>query len=230
MESGTELANAAADLLGALAWPLVFLVVALTFRDSLRGFLDNLATISFKAGGVEATASRQREIEAAVAVGIATSEKSPSGSSGEVDPAEVASEVSGALLDDRGNRDFQGRRALWVDDYPSNNTLERQALEALGLRFTLAKTTDEALRELVRRDFDLVISDMGRPPDNRAGYTLLDEVQKLGLRVPYIIYAGSRAPEHVEEARQRGAFGCTNLPHELISLVARALQNGGRRN
>ena len=33
---------------------------------------------------------------------------------------------------------------LWVDDRPDNNTYERQAFETMGLRFTLALSTDEA--------------------------------------------------------------------------------------
>jgi len=35
---------------------------------------------------------------------------------------------------------------LWVDDRPENNSHERQAFEALGLRFTLAQSTDQAFQ------------------------------------------------------------------------------------
>jgi CheY-like chemotaxis protein len=67
---------------------------------------------------------------------------------------------------------------------------ERQALEALGVRFVLAKSTDEAVEKLNRGSFDAIISDMGRPPDPRAGYTLLDKLRGAGDRTPFIIYAG----------------------------------------
>jgi DNA-binding NtrC family response regulator len=69
----------------------------------------------------------------------------------------------------------------------------------------------------------LIISDMGRPPDQRAGYTLLDKLRERGDRTPFVIYAGSRDPDHVKEARKRGAIGCTNSAQELILLVSRAL-------
>jgi hypothetical protein len=64
---------------------------------------------------------------------------------------------------------------------------------------------------------------MGRPPDNRAGYTLLKAVRDSGNQIPYFIYAGSRAPEHVEEARDRGAQGTTNIAAELIEMVVNSL-------
>ena len=41
---------------------------------------------------------------------------------------------------------------LWVDDRPENNTFERQAFEAMGIRFTLALSTDDAFERLGRID------------------------------------------------------------------------------
>jgi len=112
---------------------------------------------------------------------------------------------------------------LWVDDRPSNNVHERQSLEALGVSFVLATSTEEALEILKRQGFDAIISDMGRPPDAQAGYTLLDALRVKGDRTPFIIYAGSRAPEHRAEARRRGAVGCTNRADELFEMVLSTL-------
>jgi hypothetical protein len=55
---------------------------------------------------------------------------------------------------------------------------------------------------------------------------LLDKLRESGNRTPFIIYAGSRAPEHQAEARRRGAIGCTNRPEELFEMVLSAL--GGK--
>jgi len=78
----------------------------------------------------------------------------------------------------------------------------------------------------------LIISDMGRPPDRQAGYTLLALVRnELRSDIPYIIYAGSNAPEHDAEARRRGATASTGNPTELLRLVTSALAEiarGGR--
>jgi CheY-like chemotaxis protein len=112
---------------------------------------------------------------------------------------------------------------LWVDDRPNNNIYERAAMEKYGVQFVLAMSTDEAKNKLRNSRFDAIISDMGRPPDYRAGYTLLKAVRDSGIQTPYFIYAGSRAPEHVVEALRRGAQGTTNIAAELIEMVIHSL-------
>ena len=87
----------------------------------------------------------------------------------------------------------------------------------------LSTSTDDALGKLVRNRFDAIISDMSRPPDNLAGYTLLEEVRKLGKVVPFVLYTSSRQPKQVAEAKQRGAFGQTDSPNDLFALVHAAL-------
>jgi CheY-like chemotaxis protein len=117
---------------------------------------------------------------------------------------------------------------LWVDDRPHNNIFERDAFAAYNIDFVLAETTEHAIRELIkqpREHFDAIISDMGRPPDPRAGYTLLEMVRALGYQIPFFIYAGSRAPEHIEEAHRRGAQGTTNMPSELIAMVIKQIED-----
>jgi CheY-like chemotaxis protein len=123
----------------------------------------------------------------------------------------------------KAKAEFPRRSILWVDDRPANNILERQSLRSYGFEFDLAQSTQEALDALRSRRFDLIISDMGRPPDARAGYTLLDAVRGKGDNTPYIIYAGSRSPEHTAEAIRRGAQGTTNRPSELVSMVMDAI-------
>jgi len=96
-------------------------------------------------------------------------------------------------------------------------------MEALGVNFVLSTSTEDALEKSNHRTFDAIISDMGRPPDPQAGYTLLDKLRANGDRTPFIIYAGSRTAEHREEAKRHGALGCTNRPDELFELVLCAL-------
>lgn len=111
---------------------------------------------------------------------------------------------------------------LWVDDRPANNIVERGAMAAYGIDFVLATSTGQALARMREQTFDAIISDMGRPPDPRAGYTLLEAVRDSGDQTPYFIYAGSRDPEHVREAQSRGAQGCTNRGDELLAMVLRS--------
>lgn len=215
-----RLLDAIGRLLGVLIWPALLLFLAVRFRSPLADFFGHLSEVSFKAPGLEASARRQ-QVEAAAALGAAVAAQA--GTVGAAMPAEVADAVAAAIPDARSQRRLQQRLVLWVDDYPDNNRYERRALEALGIRFVLCTSTEEALEQVQRQSFDLIISDMGRPPDSRAGYTLLDALRVMGNRTPYMIYAGSAAPEHVEEARQHGALGSTNDPQELIRMVTQAL-------
>jgi CheY-like chemotaxis protein len=135
-----------------------------------------------------------------------------------ISPSNEATALRSAATVRRG-----GRNVLWVDDIPSNNFYERRTLEGAGIAVTLSTSTDDALGKLVRHHFDAIISDMGRPPDNLAGYTLLEEVRKLGKNVPFVLYTSSRDPKQVADAKQRGAFGQTNAPDELFTLIRAAL-------
>lgn len=119
--------------------------------------------------------------------------------------------------------DDWGRRILWVDDRPDNKTHERRAFEAVGVTFTLARSTREALAILSKERFAAIISDMGRREGPREGYVLLDAVRAADQRTPLFIYAGSNAPEHKREAVERGAQGSTNNPQELFDMVVQAL-------
>lgn len=54
-------------------------------------------------------------------------------------------------------------------------------------------------------EYALVISDMVRKEGIREGYALLEEIRKNDKEIPFIIYAGSKRKEHVDEAIKRGA-------------------------
>lgn len=219
-DQASSLVSAVAQLVGVLIWPTVLLFFLVRFRGSLADFLNNLGEFSFKAPGVEASAKRQ-QVEAAAALGAAVAARAP----GDAGPGANAHprDIVAALPSPRAQQRLQGARVLWVDDRPDNNRFERQTLEALGIDIDLSASTEDALEKIRRRSYDLIISDMGRPPDARAGYTLLDELRKSGNQTPYVIYAGSRTPEHVKEAREHGAIGSTNMPQELITIVTNAL-------
>lgn len=112
---------------------------------------------------------------------------------------------------------------LWVDDRPSNNVYERQAFEAVGIHFTLAKTTNEALEKINSEKYGAIISDMGRREGPREGYVLLDQLRGQGNETPLFFYASSNEPEHKIETRAHGGQGCTNNAQELFEMVTKAI-------
>lgn len=218
-----RLIAAVAQLVGVLVWPAALVFFFVYFRNGLRNFISNLGEFSIRTPAIEATAKRQ-EVEAAAALGAAQATRAPADGAAieTVDPRDIAE----ALPSPRAQRRLQGSRILWVDDRPDNNVFERKALEALGIEIDLSTSTTDALEKIRRRSYDLIISDMGRPPDSRAGYTLLDKLRESGDRTPFIIYASSRAPEHVKESREHGAIGTTNSPQELVRMVTNSLAAG----
>lgn len=120
-------------------------------------------------------------------------------------------------------RPARSNHVLWVDDHPDNNTYERQAFEAMGLRFTLARSTSEALDLLDEDRYAAIISDMGRAEGPREGYVLLDRLRKDGDHTPFFFYASSNSPEHRRMTREHGGQGCTNNAQELFEMVTGAV-------
>ncbi len=122
-----------------------------------------------------------------------------------------------------GSGDGWRNHILWVDDRPENNVYARQAFEGMGLRFSLALSTDEAFERLAQTKYAAIISDMGRREGPREGYVLLDRLRKEGDKTPLFFYAASNAPEHKRETREHGGQGCTNNAQELFEMVTRAV-------
>lgn len=121
-------------------------------------------------------------------------------------------------------RQARKSKILWVDDQPENNASERKVFENLGMTIRLATSTEQAMNRLFSERFDLVISDMGRPPDQRAGYTLLSEMKADNIEIPVIFYAaGGNRLENRKEAKNRGAFASTNGATDLFYSVFKAL-------
>lgn len=137
---------------------------------------------------------------------------------------ESVREVSAGTQQSR-DRTHWRNQILWVDDRPANNINERGAFEAMGINFTLALSTDEAMASISKRRFAAIISDMGRKEGPREGYVLLDKLRASGDQTPLFFYAGSNSPEHKQEAIEHGGQGSTNNPQELFRMVMRAVLN-----
>jgi hypothetical protein len=164
-----------------------------------------------------------RELADKIAVAIArTSGPAPALAPARRGDDDETSKLVKSLRSERETKKRQ-KIVLWVDDRPDNNIIERRSMENYNIDFVLAKSTGQALAALRKQPFDAIISDMARPPDSRAGYTLLEAVRDSGDQTPYFIYSGSRAPEHVREARSLGAQGTTNRGDELIQMLLQAL-------
>jgi CheY-like chemotaxis protein len=118
-------------------------------------------------------------------------------------------------------------KALWVDDRPDNNLNERQLMgNLLGIQFDLSPSTEDAMSKIKQHPdiYQVIITDMSRPGDPQAGYTLLERLKGAGSKIPVVIYRGAYRPEDDIEARNRGAEGITNRPQKLVEMVTRILK------
>lgn len=190
-------------------WPIAALVLLIYLGDMLKDLLKDIDELSFKAGSLNLTAKK-------VPVKTALPSKNVVG---EVNAVSTRSQADRT----HEQQPLRGFHILWVDDIPSNNVVERRAFEKMGVQFTISTSTEDALEKVRVGKYDAIISDMGRPPDLRAGYTLLQKLQQAQMDLPFVIYSSSNHPEHKAEAIRNGAVGATNHLSELVELVKEAL-------
>lgn len=218
-----KLIDVSAKLLGALAWPLVVLFLLTRLLPAILKTIPEWENVQFELFGLKGVFARKKA-QASEALSDAARKPLDGSTIPQSDEiARAAEAVVARTVTPFVVRKVENSRVLWVDDRPSNNTRERQAFEALGIKFDLALDTDEALDMVSTQNYEAIISDMGRPSDPRAGYSLLEALRRSGNQTPFVIYAASNSPEHKAETRQRGGVDCTNRADELFQIVTTIL-------
>ena len=113
-------------------------------------------------------------------------------------------------------------RILWVDDRPENNLYERALLGNVGVSVDAVASTEEALYMCQRLRYDLIVSDMERGGNHKAGIELARAVTLSDSQsTPLIFYVGNADPT---KSVPTGAFGITSRPDELLHLVFDVLE------
>ncbi|ASU77897.1 hypothetical protein CDG81_05735 [Actinopolyspora erythraea] len=117
---------------------------------------------------------------------------------------------------------------LWVTDRAQSHALLVEQLRNNGVRVTITATTSDAVAEVSKRPYRLVVSDMARKEDGRwttdAGLALLRELRDLGVEIPVIIFGTQHGQlQHANQARQLGAVATTSSAYEMF----RHFQNFG---
>jgi CheY-like chemotaxis protein len=205
-----ELAQALSAVVNLFVWLLALLLLVIAFRKNRVESLS-LGPFSF----------RMLKEEAIAATATASQEwKSNLGEKADV--PRIRATLDRVFTPEALNN-LTGKAILWVDDNPANNELAVRALTKFGLDVEQATSTEAAMAASRHRTFDLVISDMGRGSDMRAGYGLLKRLREGGSVVPFFIFAGLNTPEFKREAADRGAQLSTNDMLELVDQVVEQL-------
>jgi CheY-like chemotaxis protein len=184
-------------LLPHVFWALVLVGVLLWVgRDTVRELLRRVDKLSV--AGVEL--ELRDDLEAAAAA------------RGQTIGSDALSKAARRLAASAGLT--KGARLLWVDDVPAGIVNESRLFEQAGIAITRASTSADAFAKLDSNNYDLVLSDISRDGDDKAGIHFSDALAGRQNAPPLIFYVGiARRPCPVH------AFGITDRPDELIHLV-----------
>jgi len=223
------------QMLQVLIWPLLALFALLYLGKTLKNYLidlgrdKNVSEVSAEAGTTGLKLTVKRQVEAATMLMHANemSKSAQSQTDQQTLSVDKAQEIVNLVMNVTTPQALQkvaGANVLWVDDHPSNNIYTRKALEAYGIHFTLSTSTNDALERIRLEHYDVIISDMNRPPDPHAGFTLLDALHKQQITIPFIIFAGADRSDLKAETKRRGGYGVAMSYQELFQFVMDAIQ------
>ena len=188
---------------------LVFLIVAfaLAFRRHLSELVSRLTR--FGAFGVEVEFGQQAKEQLRQAIHSYTP------GDGIVDDAKLQAILKRA---ERLQDLLNGVRILWVDDYPFANANIHRFLNGFGVVIDNARDTKDALAaiEWASSAYEVVISDMNRDGNGRAGLDLIDGIRNLKSTKPVILFVANLNPDLGVPA---GARTITDDVGELIHHI-----------
>jgi CheY-like chemotaxis protein len=205
--------------LASLAWPLLFAVLLYHLYGPIRTLVESARGRRFtiKVAGNELTMEEASEQQRAIVSDLQTK------------LAELEKRIALGLVPLQSTISAptnSSKRILWVDDNPKNNSFLVASLEERGIRVDIALSTDEALAKFKSTQYDIVISDMGRPEGNKAGLDLTTKLKALRPNVSVFIFCGRAAAHNLrDEALRVGVTEITSSGTTLLSALPLSNEN-----
>ena len=204
--------------LASLAWPAVAVFLLVWLRGPVGELIASAKLRKFKisiAGNelsMEEAAQQQSQVVLDLQTKLAELEKRLG------PPPEAA--AAAAPMAARAVPVARGRRLLWVDDIPRNNSYLIAALQERGVEVDTALSTDEGLAKFAAQRYDVVVTDMGRAEGRTAGIDLVRRLRAQGTQVPLYIYCSvDSAQRWRDEALQAGASDITASGTSLLGVL-----------
>lgn len=211
MESLANLISA----ISALAWPTLAGVLAFKFVAPLTKLIDSARgrKFSIKVGGnelsMEEASEQQRLMTSDIQKRLA-----------ELESKILDSNLVSITSETTESAEPRSKRILWVDDRPRNNSYLVANLEEQGHVIDIALDTGEGMEKFQAQEYDIVISDMGRPRDDKAGITLTKQIRKINQSIPIFIFCGGWASTNLkEEALGSGVTAISSSGTEILRKV-----------
>jgi len=142
--------------------------------------------------------------------------------------ARACHEALGLVVADAGVTDSvcasvpHDARILVAEDHPINRAVIGRQLESLGYAFAMATNGEEALAELARTRYDLLLTDCHMPVMD--GYALTRAVramEKSGAHLPIIGLSASVLPEQILRCSDAGMDDFLGKPMQIDALAAK---------
>ncbi len=212
-------------LLGGIAsvlWPLLFILLVLKFSGSIQKILESWRSrkVTIKVGGNELTmeqvSEQQRHLindlqEQFISIKnqIKSIEFKPTRETFESQTDESTSIV---------------KTILWVDDHPENNSQIIAQLEEIGVKTEIALSTTDGIGKYEERQFDRIISDMGRKESGKyneiAGLEFTMAIRKKDPNIPILIFCSRKAAlAYRDKAKKAGANDITYSATSLLQAL-----------
>jgi CheY-like chemotaxis protein len=222
-----EALTGAISAITSLLWLGVAVCVVIYFRRPIREVVENVAR---SPSGIIEISTRHIRVEwrsiatAAANLTWAAFEKGQ----GEQELPRIVNSLA-TSVEVAASGAAEGKNILWVDDQPENNIYGTRALESQGISVLTSRSTSEALEQIKRHDFVVIVTDQLRvengAEDHEAGTHLLEAVRKEGVQTPVIL--STAFPDKLK-AQNRGFFDATNTQHGVYELVMRAITQRAR--
>jgi len=107
------------------------------------------------------------------------------------------------------------KNLLIVDDDIANRTMLRIFL---GWQYEIFEADDgiTAVEEVSKRHFDMILMDIRMP--GVSGIEALEQISSLRPEIPILMMTAYFSDEIVDQAKNRGAFGCLGKPFDFEEL------------
>ncbi|MDG2519734.1 ATP-binding protein [Lysobacter soli] len=142
--------------------------------------------------------------------------------------ARACHEALGLVVPDAGATDStlasatHEARILVAEDHPINRAVIGRQLDSLGYAFAMATNGEEALAELQRAHYDLLLTDCHMPVMD--GYALTRAVRATesgGTHLPIVGLSASVLPEQIQRCRDAGMDDFLGKPIQMDALAAK---------